>query len=164
MAEKSTHPPPPTPPPPSTTPTPIPPSLTPTPLPLDFEAGAGSTFLRLRIGDRRVATLVALAAATAAGTYAVSTFYNRKKEEVERSTPKALEGFGARIWKIWSGSIFVDLYCDTEDDLLTFVEAFETKKVEQRLQEEFGKIGFKGELEVTIENEVEVYEKVKQIR
>ncbi len=134
---------------------------------LDVSASASagpsrfSFAFRLRIFDRRLAAAAAAGAATAC---AVTALYNSEPGQVRNAVEEAVEDFKAHVRKTWRGSIIVELYCNTEDDLLSFVEAFETKKVEQRLQEEFRKIGFKGELEVTVLNDKELYEKVNQIR
>ena len=95
---------------------------------------------------------------------AVTALWSREPELVYGAVHRALEVLGAHVQNIIRGSILVELHCDTKEGLLSFVEAFETKKVKQRLEEEFKKIGFKEELEVTITNEKEVYEKVNQIR
>lgn len=134
---------------------------------LDVSASASagpsrfSFAFRLRISDRRLAVAAIASVATAC---TVTALYNSQPGQVRNAVVGAAEGFWAHVREIWPGSIIVVLYCDTEDDLLSFVEAFETKKVEQRLKEEFRKIGFKGELEVTIIDDKELYEKVNQIR
>ncbi|KAL9967521.1 hypothetical protein ACROYT_G025765 [Oculina patagonica] len=51
-----------------------------------------------------------------------------------------------------------------ERSFLQFVEDFEAKKVEKRLEEEFTKIVFQQNLQVTIRNADEVDKKVKVIR
>ena len=76
----------------------------------------------------------------------------------------ALEGPGLQVANIAPGSIIVELLCNMKDSFLSFVEDFESKKVKQRLEKEFKKIGFEEELDVTITNEKEVYTKLDQIR
>lgn len=44
----------------------------------------------------------------------------------------------------------VEFVCYAEDRYQTFTDAFTTGTVKRRLQEEFSKIGFKDELQVTI--------------
>lgn len=73
-------------------------------------------------------------------------------------------GTDPEVRNIEEGSIIVELYCHTDRSLLKFVDDFETKKVKYRLEEEFTKIGLKGELPVIITNEEEVYKKVQEIR
>ena len=95
---------------------------------------------------------------------AVTALWSRDPELVYGAVQRALEALGAHVQNIIRGSILVELQCDTKEGLLSFVEAFDTKKVKQRLEEEFGKIGFEEGLEVTITNEKEVYDIVNQIR
>ncbi|XP_078377801.1 uncharacterized protein LOC144660956 [Oculina patagonica] len=68
------------------------------------------------------------------------------------------------VRNIEQGSIFIELYCHSERSFLQFVEDFEAKKVEKRLEEEFTKIVFQQNLQVTIRNADEVDKKVKVIR
>lgn len=61
-------------------------------------------------------------------------------------------------------SVLVELSCYTKESFLSFMDDLESKKVKRRLEEEFGKVGYKGELEVTIINENDVYRALDQIR
>ena len=61
-------------------------------------------------------------------------------------------------------SILVELFCCTKENFLSLVEDFEKGIVKRRLEEEFEKVGCKGELELTITNEEEVYETLGEIR
>lgn len=61
-------------------------------------------------------------------------------------------------------SILVELLCCTKENFLSLVEDFEKGIVKRRLKEEFEKVGCKGELELTITNEEEVYEALGEIR
>lgn len=61
-------------------------------------------------------------------------------------------------------SILVELLCCTKEHFLSLVEDFEKGIVKRRLEEEFEKVGCKGELELTITNEEEVYEALGEIR
>ena len=130
---------------------------------LDVSASASvspltfSVSFSLKISSERLA-------AGALVVCAVTAFWFRESELVYGAVQRALEALGAHVQNIISGSILVELHCDTKEGLLSFVEAFDTKKVKQRLEEEFRKIGLEEELEVTITNEKEVYEKVNQIR
>ena len=95
---------------------------------------------------------------------ALTALWSREPELVYGAVQRALEALGAHVQNIIRGSILVELQFDTKEGLLSFVEAFETNKVMQKLEGEFRKIGFKEKLGVTIPNEEEVYEKVSQIR
>lgn len=61
------------------------------------------------------------------------------------------------VKNIAKGSILVELHCHTVQSFLLFLDDFEKKKVKCRLEEEFRKTGFEGELEVTIVNAEEVF-------
>ena len=61
-------------------------------------------------------------------------------------------------------SILTELLCSTETSFLVFLEDFETKRIKFRLEEEFKKIGFSTELDVTLRNAEKVYQQVIQIR
>ncbi len=126
-----------------------------------FSPSAFSVSFRLRIASERLASQ---ALAGIGVVCAVTALWCREPELVYGAVTSALEVLGARVLNITRGSILVGLYCDTKEGILSFVEAFEAKKVKQRLEEEFRKIGFKEELEVTIVNDKEVYKKVNQIR
>lgn len=69
------------------------------------------------------------------------------------------------IWRVEPyNSILVELHCYTTANFLSLVVNFEKGRVKRRLEEEFGKVGCKGELELTITNEEEVYEALDEIR
>ena len=69
------------------------------------------------------------------------------------------------IWTVEPfNSILVELHCYTTENFLSLVEDFEKGIVKRRLEEEFEKVGCKGELELTITNEEEVYEALGEIR
>ena len=69
------------------------------------------------------------------------------------------------IWMIEPRkSILVELHCYTTENFLSLVEDFEKGRVKRRLEEEFEKVGCKGELELTITNKEEVYEALGEIR
>lgn len=118
----------------------------------------------LTIASERVAMLALAVAGAGVGVCALTTLWYKRPEAFKNAVSTAVGALGARVCKIWSGSIFVELCCDTKESLLSFVEAFEAKKVKQRLEEEFRKIGFAEKLEVTITDEKDVYEKVNKIR
>ena len=105
-----------------------------------------------------------LAAAVLGGVgLALGVFYFRNSKAIESAIKSALEGL-CQVQNIKPGSICVEVYCDTEQSFLSFMEAFKTNRVKQRLEEEFQNVGYKEELEVVIINEKEVNEKLNQIR
>ncbi|KAJ7383751.1 hypothetical protein OS493_026282 [Desmophyllum pertusum] len=96
-------------------------------------------------------------------------FYLACKGPAEDAIRRALQRkvFGVvdpEVTNITDGSILVELHCRTETSLLLFLEDFETKTTKFRLEEEFKKIGFKDDLDVTIRNAEKVNEKARQIR
>ena len=69
------------------------------------------------------------------------------------------------IWNVEPyNSILVELHCYTTNNFLSLMEDLETGRVKGRLEEEFEKVGCKGELEVTITNAEEVHEALDEIR
>ena len=68
------------------------------------------------------------------------------------------------IWTHYRKSILVELHCYTTENFLSLVEDLEKGIVKRRLEEEFEKVGCKGELELTITNKEEVYEALGEIR
>lgn len=75
------------------------------------------------------------------------------------------ERMNRNIWTVEPcNSILVELHCYTTANFLSLVEDFEKGRVKRRLEEEFEKVGCKGELELTITNEEEVYEALDEIR
>ncbi len=111
-----------------------------------------------------------LAGAVSIGALSLGAFYLARKGPAENAIKRALERniFGMvdpEVTNITDGhSILVELYCRTETSLLLFLEDFETKTAKFRLEEEFKRIGFKDELDVTIRNADKVKEEAKQIR
>ena len=110
-----------------------------------------------------------LAAGVVTGILSLGAFYIHRKYPSQNAIRNALEGnengeVDPVVRAIEEGSILVDLFCRTETSFLRFLNDFETKRTKLRLEEEFRKIGFSGELEVTIINLEEVYEKVDHIR
>ena len=61
-------------------------------------------------------------------------------------------------------SILVELHCYTTKSFRSLMEDLENGRVKGRLEEEFEKVGCKGELEVTLINAVEVHEALDEIR
>ena len=111
-----------------------------------------------------------LAGVLGVGALSLGAFYLAHRWASENAIRNSLEvrneaGLAdPEVRNIENGSITVELYCHTEHSLLHFVEDFEAKKVKHRLEEEFTKIGFNKDLDVTIRNAKEVYKKVHEIR
>ena len=121
--------------------------------------------IALEIDDRILKGVAVAACATAA----IGAFYLRHRRESEKAIRNSLEknenGEGdLQVIKIEKGSIRVELCCHTQKSFLQFVKDFEEKKVKRRLEEEFKKIGFDKELEVTIVNAQEVFQRKHEIR
>ena len=70
--------------------------------------------------------------------------------------------FLVNVWPF--NSILVELLCYTTKSFLSFMEDLEKGRVKRRLEEEFQKVGCKGELEITITNAGEVHEALDEIR
>ena len=69
------------------------------------------------------------------------------------------------LGNVWPfNSILVELRCYTTKSFLSFMEDLEKGRVKRRLEEEFQKVGCKGELEVIITNPREVHEALDEIR
>ena len=133
---------------------------------LDLSASASTPLFSfsfsLKIADRPLAAGALVGLGVAA--IALGAFYYRNPELVTGAVRGALEGPGLQVANIAPGSIIVELLSNTKDSFLSFVEDFESKKVKQRLEREFKRIGFDEELDVTIANEKAVYNKLDQIR
>lgn len=127
---------------------------------LDFEGGYGARgfYVRIRIDSPYLA-----AGIVGAGVATLGAFYLANPEGVETAVRNALAGLADRVL-VRPGSVLVDLVCYTKERFLAFKDAFEANILRQRIQEEFYKTGFKGELEVTIVKEREVYDNVSRIR
>ena len=78
---------------------------------------------------------------------------NANQESVRAAVSIALAGLTDRVLSIRPSSILVEFVCNTKESYDAFMEAYKTGTVKQRLQDEFSKIGFKDELEVTIEDD-----------
>ncbi len=104
------------------------------------------------------------------GVLSLGAFYLANRQPVEHAIRNGLENrneagmVDPEVRNIEQGSIFVELYCHSERSFLQFVKDFKAKKLEKKLEEEFTKIGFKQNFEVTIINSDEVDKKVKAIR
>ena len=85
-------------------------------------------------------------------------------EFVMRIVEKALTAPGRKVGSVTTGSILVELHCYTEESFRSFMEDFEARKVQERLNKEFENSGYIGEeLEVTITNYKEAYKFLEQI-
>lgn len=110
-----------------------------------------------------------LAGVLGGGALMLGAYYLANKRSSERAITNALEArnedgvVDPQVGNIEQGSLLVDLLCHSEKSFLKFVKDFENEKVRCRLEHEFTKIGFKGDLTVTIRNADEVYRKVKEI-
>ena len=130
---------------------------------MDLALSGGGFAVSLKIGNPWLAGAVAL------GTFSLGALYLTRKVPAENAIRRGLERndngvVDPEVRNITDGSILVELHCHTETSFLVFLKDFEKKTVKFRLEEEFKKIGFKDELDVTIRNEEEVYEKAGQIR
>ena len=62
---------------------------------------------------------------------------------------EALEASGRQVVGVRpSESVLVELHCYTKESFVSLMDDFESGKVKRRLEEEFEKVGYKGELEV----------------
>ena len=115
---------------------------------LDVQAGIGAFHIRIQIDNHWLA-----AAALGAGFLTLRAFYNANQESVNAAVSIALAGLTDEILSIRPSSILVEFICNTKESYDAFMEAYKTGTVKQRLQDEFSKIGFKDELQVTIEDD-----------
>ena len=131
---------------------------------MDLSLAAGAFSFSLKIVN------VWLAGAVSVGALSLGAFYLACKGPSEDAIRRALERrlFGVvepKVTKIKDGhSILIELLCSTEASFLLFLEDFEAKTTKFRLEEEFKKIGFKADLDVTIRNAETVYKQAMQIR
>ena len=131
---------------------------------VDFALSTPTYSISLKIENPVLAGILGV------GTLALGAYYLANKQSLERAIRNALEArndagvVDPEVRNIEHGSVLVDLHCHSEKSFLEFVEDFEAKKVRNRLEEEFTKIGFQGVLQVTIRNIDEVKRKVTEIR
>lgn len=111
-----------------------------------------------------------LAGIIGVGALSLGAYYLANKQSSERAIRDALEArnqagvVDPEVSNIEQGSVLVGLHCHSEKSFLKFVEDFEAEKVRNRLQEAFAKIGFQGNLHVTIRNIDEVNRRAREIR
>ena len=90
------------------------------------------------------------------GVGAFSAFYFHNQSKSESATKKGLESTDEtgkvvrKVDDVKGGSVIVKLSCYTQQSVLQFVKDLKENKIKRRLEEEFKKIGFDNELEVTI--------------
>ena len=131
---------------------------------MDLSLTAGTFSLSLKIDNAW------LAGAVSVGALSLGAFYLACKGPFESAIRRALERkflgvVDPKVTNIEDGhSILTELLCSTETSFLVFLEDFETKRIKFRLEEEFKKIGFSTELDVTLRNAEKVYQQVIQIR
>ena len=83
----------------------------------------------------------------------------------EQAVKYALESQDRQVIDIQSNQlVLVQLCCYTKESFLSFMNDFESGSVTQRLEAEFEKLGYKGELKVTTISESGVYGELDQIR
>ena len=135
-----------------------------------LEASAFVTREALSISVKIDSPIVAGVALAAGAAVTLGAFYLLHRRDTENATRNALEGrneIGAadpEVANIEEGSIIVKLRFHTQQSFLQFVKDFKEKKVKRRLEEELKKIGFDKELEVTIVNTQEVFQREHEIR
>lgn len=126
----------------------------------------GALSVSLKI-DSPIVAGVALAAGAAVTLGAFYLRYRWKTENAIRNSLERMNAIGAadpEVTNIEEGSIIVKLRFRTPQSVLQFVKDFKEKKVKRRLEEELKKIGFDEELEVTIVNGQEVFQREQELR
>lgn len=116
---------------------------------------------------KRPALAMALAAGlgVGVGAFAATNLWNTEraiKESLNRKDENGKLVAEAKNMKI--NSITVELHCYTKQSVLQFVKDFKENEVKRRLEEEFKKIGFDAELEVTLVNAEEVFQREEELR
>ena len=131
---------------------------------LEIGLTAGPLSAWIRINDRPLAgrTLGAIGAFGLAGGIGLAIFYRRNPDLVNNAIRRALEALG-RALNFRGGSVVFELRCDAELFSRLSMESF-TIEIKQRVEEAFQEIGFFKELEVTVMNTQEVYDRVNPIR
>ena len=135
-----------------------------------FEVTASITREAFWISVKIDSPFVAGVAVVAGAAVTLGAFYLRYRWNTENAIRNSLERMNAigaadpEVENIEEGSIIVKLRCHTPQSVLQFVKDFKEKKVKRRLEEEFKKIGFDKELEVTIINAQEVFQREQELR
>ena len=135
-----------------------------------LEASASITGGALSVSLKIDSPIVAGVALAAGAVVTLGAFYLRYRWKTENAIRNSLERMNAigaadpEVINIEEGSIIVKLRCHTPQSVLQFVKDFKEKKVKRRLEEELKKIGFDKELEVTIVNGQEVFQREQELR
>ena len=124
---------------------------------VELEAGyeAGRIYVRVRIDRAWLAVGM-----VGAGIATLATLHHINPAGVKAAVRLALAGVVDKILSIRPSSVLVDLCFHTKERFVAFMDAFVTGTLHQRFQEEFSKIGFNDELQVTIT----VYDNASQMR
>ncbi|XP_074619674.1 uncharacterized protein LOC141878600 [Acropora palmata] len=131
---------------------------------MDLSLCTGAFSISLKIDN------VWLAGAVTLGALSLGAFYLSRKGPTEEAIRRALErnildATDPRVINITDGhSILTELHCNSETSFLIFLDDFENNTVKFRLEEELKKIGFKSDLEVTIQNKETVDKQVSHTR
>ena len=112
---------------------------------VDFEAHTETFHLKIKIKSSLVA-----AGIVGAGFLTLAAFYNAKPRAVTSAVKTVLTTWAASVLSVRPSSILVEFVCNTKERYEAFMSALAAGTVKQRLQEEFSKIGFEDELDVTI--------------
>ncbi|XP_015780806.1 PREDICTED: uncharacterized protein LOC107358730 [Acropora digitifera] len=131
---------------------------------MDLSLCTGAFSISLKIDN------VWLAGAVTLGALSLGAFYLSRKGPTEEAIRRALErnildATDPRVINITDGhSILTELHCNSETSFLIFLDDFENNTVKFRLEEELKKIGFKSDLDVTIQNKETVDKQVSHTR
>ena len=107
---------------------------------------------------------IGIGAAATGTVITIGVLCYKHPEFVMRVVEKALTAPGLKVGSVTPGSILVELHCYTEESFRSFLEDFEARKVQERLNKEFENSGYIGEeLEVTITNYKEADKFLEQI-
>lgn len=112
---------------------------------VELQAGIGTFHITMKIKSSLLAAGMA-----DAGFLTLAAFYNANPRAVTSAVKTVLTTWAAYVLSIRPSSILVEFVCNTEERYEAFKSALAAGTIKQRLQEEFSKIGFEGELEVTI--------------
>ena len=135
-----------------------------------LEASASITGGALSVSLKIDSPIVAGVALAAGAAVTLGAFYLRYRWKTENAIRNSLERMNAigvadpEVINIEESSIIVKLRCHTPQSVLQFVNDFKEKKVKRRLEEELKKIGFDKELEVTIVNGQELFQREQELR
>lgn len=123
------------------------------------------TVVKPRFSAALVGGFAGLAGLAGLATFATTNWSNSKvaiKRSLEIRDKNGILEAEAKNMKI--SSITVELHCYTKQSVLQFVKDLKENEVKHRLEEEFKKIGFDEELEVTLVNAEEVFQREEELR